>query len=481
MKSRKSTSSGRKCYTVWLGGLVGVMLGIATLISISPMLHMYAASQGAAAAGSWTTYMGGNARSGYNGGETILNAGNAAKLKLHWKYKAGGAISTQPIIANGTLYWGAWDGYEYASDLNGQVRWKANLGVTRPKNAQCSPPSAGIASTPTVATMPVNGTATQVLFLGGGDSNFYALNAATGKVLWKTSVGNADMMIWDSPALYNGSIYIGVASYGDCPLTPGKLIQLNETTGQIQHTFTTVPGNCVGGGIWGAPTIDEASGTVYVSTGTLATCSQGEPMAYALVALKTADLSPVGSWQVPASARGGDSDFGSTPTLFNATINGQPRQMIGLVNKNGVYYALDRTNVKAGPVWQKTIAITVPGSKSSFSSSAWDGKKLYTGDAGTEINGQKCGGSLRAHDPATGNYLWQYCASGRVVGGVTVTSSLVIAGTNTDMAVVDAATGKQLYVFHDDNAASRFWGTATVSNGIIYIGNRDGYLYAFGL
>jgi len=464
-----------KRYTVW--GVIEVMLGIATLLFISPA---YAASQDAAMGG-WKTYLGGNARSGYNGNETALNAGNAGQLKLHWKYKAGGAISTQPILANGTIYWGAWDGNEYASDLSGNVRWKTYLGVKTPKNARCTPSKAGIASTATVTTMPINGAATQVLFLGGGNSDFYALNAITGKVLWKMSLGDANTMIWDGPALYHGSLYVGVSSYGDCPLTAGKLVQLNAATGQIQHTFVAVPGNCVGGGIWGAPTIDEARGIVYVSTGTIATCSQGEPMAYALVALKAADLSTIGYWQVPASERGSDSDFGSTPTLFKATINGSAHQMVGLVNKNGIYYALDSTNLKAGPLWQKTLAITAPGSKSSFSSSAWDGKKLYAGDAGTEINGQKCGGSLRALDPATGNYLWQYCASGRVVGGVTVTPTLVIAGTNIDMAVVDAATGKQLYVFHDGAAASRFWGTATVSNGVIYMGNRDGYLYAFGL
>jgi outer membrane protein assembly factor BamB len=459
---------------------IGVFLILMGIVCTQPLLHTHAAAGGTP--GTWSTYMANNARTGFLATETSLNPGNATGLHVHWKYHAGGGISVQPTVVNNVIYWGAWDGYEYASNLDGSVKWKSYLGITAPKNANCNPPKAGVASPSTVVTMPVNGVSTQVVLVGGGNSKFYALNAADGHVIWSTLLGNANTMIWDGPAVYNGHVYIGMASYGDCPLTPGQLIELNATTGQIEHTFTTVPNGCVGGGIWGAPAIDEAAGVVYVSTGTIYQCAQGEPMAYALIALHAADLSLIGSWQVPATDRGADSDFGSTPTLFQATINGAVRLMVGLVNKNGIYYAFDRTNIKAGPLWQKTIAITAPGAKSSFSSSAWDGKRLYSGDAGTKIGGRQCGGSLRAHDPATGNYLWEYCASGRVVGALMVTGGgLVMAGANQDFVVLDAATGKQVFVYHDGNAASRFWGAPTVANGIIYMGNRDGMLYAFGL
>jgi len=52
------------------------------------------------------------------------------------------------------------------------------LGTTSP--AACSDPSsAGIASTPTVTTDVPVGTATSVLYVGGGNSRVYALNAAS--------------------------------------------------------------------------------------------------------------------------------------------------------------------------------------------------------------------------------------------------------------------------------------------------------------
>lgn len=50
-------------------------------------------------------YMGSNERSGFNGSETIINPTTAPNLKLHWKYKAGGVISTQPVTFNGHIYY----------------------------------------------------------------------------------------------------------------------------------------------------------------------------------------------------------------------------------------------------------------------------------------------------------------------------------------------------------------------------------------
>ena len=73
--------------------------------------------------------------------------------------------------------------------------------------------------------------------------------------------------MWSSPAVFGNSVYIGVSSFGDCPLVQGQLVQLDRTTGAVQHTFKTVPDGCIGGGVWGSPTIDAAAGTIYFTTG----------------------------------------------------------------------------------------------------------------------------------------------------------------------------------------------------------------------
>ena len=98
------------------------------------------------------------------------------------------------------------------------------------------------------------------------------------------------------------------------------MLQLNVSTGAIQHTFNTVPKGCLGATVWSSPTVDQTNSIVYVSTGNEGTCSTSEPIADGLVALRASDLSLVGSWQVPASEQIFDGDFGATPTFFKARV-----------------------------------------------------------------------------------------------------------------------------------------------------------------
>jgi hypothetical protein len=168
------------------------------------------------------------------------------------------------------------------------------------------------------------------------------------------------------------------------------------------------------------------------------------------------DLSLVGSWQVPTSQQVKDGDFGSTPTLFTATINGTVHQMTGLINKNGVYYAFDRTNISAGPLWEDQLAapISMRGTGNNISSSAWDGSTLYAAAAVTTINGTNCSGSIRAINPADGSYLWQVCLSHNVLDPVTAVPGLVELGSGMNMFIFDAKTGNQLFSFQDTNKKS---------------------------
>ena len=130
-------------------------------------------------------------------------------------------------------------------------------------------------------------------------------------------------------------------------------------------------------------------------------------MAEAIVKF-TSSLSLVSSWQIPADQQIGDSDFVATPTLFTATINGVARSLVGAANKNGIFYALDRTNLAAGPVWEQLIAngerllppvqrigwVDIPGGFRRHHAV----RRWWRGDH----RGQSCGGSLKALNPATG-------------------------------------------------------------------------------
>jgi hypothetical protein len=204
-------------------------------------------------------------------------------------------------------------------------------------------------------------------------------------------------------------------------------------------------------------------------------------MAVALVAVRASDLSFVSSWQVPASQQGIDSDFGSTATLFAATINSVLHQMVGLLNKNGIYYAFDRSSISSGPLWQVQLAAPATNMENNVSSSAWDSSQLYISAASTTINGSSCAGSIRALNPASGAFNWEDCLSADVLGPVTAEPGEAEVGTGTSFILVDTQTGAQLFSFQDTGTGSQFMGPGSIASGVLYHGNTDGYLYAFGL
>jgi len=440
----------------------------------------------------WPTYLHDPGHSGFNSTETVINAATAPDLTLQWAAKTNGCsgspggpttISTQPVVVKALqlIFWGSWDGCEHATNLSGTEIWATYLGqINSPK---CPYPSTiGVASTPTVIRELIGGENTPVLLIGGGDANFYALNATTGAVIWKTSLSTGTgSFLWSSPVVYHGSVYEGLSSQLDCPLVRGRLYQLNAINGNIQHVFNTVPGGCTGASVWGSPTIDTTAGTLYFGTGNPSKgCQQPEPYAVSIIELSTTNLAFIGSWQVPSSQQIPDSDFGTTPTLFQGMINGVMQPLVGLENKNGIFYAFVRGNLSQGPVWQVTI-----GDGEIFSPAAWDNSNLYIAGGHANISGTSCQGtnnegSLQAVDPGTGTFLWQDCfPSGNVIGAVTVVPGVAVVATGSDLEVVSTAAGQSLFTYTDTSIGGTFFAAATIANGVLYIGDTNGNLYAF--
>src|SRR5436190_709339 len=168
----------KKDYALHIFLVIGIALVVNGIIFI-PLNHSTNASSQTATSipVNWITYMWNPERSGYNSKETIINPSSASHLKIHWKYAAKGSINTEPVVVNGAIYWGAWDGYERAMNLSGTMLWQTYLGTVSPGG--CDPKSAGVASTATFATISIGGVLTSVVLVGGGNARFYALNAAT--------------------------------------------------------------------------------------------------------------------------------------------------------------------------------------------------------------------------------------------------------------------------------------------------------------
>jgi outer membrane protein assembly factor BamB len=458
------------------------LLGAAAVIVVPAGLPL----SGAAAQTSvnWSTYLNGWDRTGYNAAETVITPSTAPNLTTLWTDTAGGtpsSISAEPIQVNGVLYYGSWNGDETAVNAEtGTALWSTDLGQTTDTN--CTPTTVGVGSTPTVATITVKGTATQVLWLGGGNGYFYALNASTGAVIWQTKLGTPpDYFLWSSPLLYKGSIYMGVSSFGACPLVRGEIVRMDAATGAIQDAFYTVPAGCYGSTVWASPAVDPATGDIYYATGNAGACKSTETLAVSVVQADSS-LNLLSSWQIPASQHGVDSDFGSTPTLFSARIGGVLHQMVGIQNKNAVYYAFNRADLSSGPVWQDRIAVggTCPECGSAdISPSAYDGEHLFVAGGHTTINGVACKGSIRSLKPGNGGAVWTDCLPSPALGAVTAVPGVVFVGAGNTVYALDASTGAILWSYKDTTSGSDFWGAMTITNGVVYAGNQDGNLFAF--
>lgn len=437
--------------------------------------------------GDWPDFLLGTG--GFNDSEAEITPSTVSRLLLAWTAHAAGGISSEPVVVDGTVYWGSWDGYEHANNAaTGQMLWSIYLG--RKSSPQCYPTTAGVASTATLLSVSIKGKTRLVDFVGGGNAHVYALDAVSGRVLWSTSLDWAPgTFIWGSPVLFRGHLYIGTASVGMCPATQGHFFQLSAVTGTIERYLDLVPQGCAGGGVWSSPTLDAAADDLYITTSNDVSCAADEPYAMSMIELRASTLTILGSWQVPEAWAAYDGDFGSTPVLFTAQVQGAKRAMVGAVNKNGIFYAFERGKISAGPLWQARLSTPLAlggcskcptGDEAAV---AWDGSHLYAGSSSTDIAGRFCYGSVRALDPSSGAFLWQSCLSiaYRVMAPPIVIPGLVIAAAGPDFFALDASTGSRRFAYHDPSPNAIFVGAATVAHGSLYIGDLDGTLLAFRL
>jgi outer membrane protein assembly factor BamB len=425
----------------------------------------------AAATDNWPTYLHDPARTSASS-DTTVSAANAATLALKWSAQTGGVIASSASVSGGVVYVGSWDGYEYALNaVTGAVMWQTFLGITT-ANPICVPPQAGVSSAPAITG--------GVVYLGGGDDYWYALDAATGQVLWKIYIGESTAAggnyNWASPLVVGNYAYIGVASLGDCPLVQGKLLKVNLTTHAVEATTNLVPDGQVGGGIWTSPAYDTAANTIFLTTGTENAVTQ--QYAQAVVAIDAATMNITQFWKLPENVAVLDSDFGNSPILYTDAGN---RPLLVSINKNGIAYAFDRRNLAAGPVWQQTVAIggdCPTCGEASVSGGALGGGRLYLAGETTTVGGTGYQGSVRALDPATGAILWERPTTGPVIGALAYANGLVYSGSGSVLEAIDAASGHVLYSY---NLGSPIYGSPVIAGGTIYIGNLAGKVFAIGL
>jgi polyvinyl alcohol dehydrogenase (cytochrome) len=299
-----------------------------------------------------------------------LTADQVPRLKLKWAFGFPGELNANahPTYAGGRVFVGTPGGKVYSlSAETGCIHWYIDAG-------------AGVRSAVSIGKIETDKAGSVVAaFFGDGRANAWAVDAATGKQLWKTRVDDYPVArITGSPVFYDGKLYVPVASGEEatggvptyeCCKFRGSLVALDAATGkQIWKTYTIdelarpTKKNKIGtqlwapsgAPIWSTPAIDAKLNVVYVTTGD----NYSEPgtrtsdsfMALDLKTGKilwmrqmTANDAYTSACRLPDRTNcpdvdGPDFDFGASPILVTLR-NGKRALLAG--QKSGMVHALD--------------------------------------------------------------------------------------------------------------------------------------------
>jgi len=359
-----------------------------------------------------------------------LKAEDVPRLKVKWAWAHPGPMATgQPTIIGDRLYVTTEVGQIFCLNADtGCSYWTMNAG-------------AAVRAAMSVGPLPSGSAAKFALYFGDEKSNVQAVDAATGKLLWKTKIEDHMLSrITGAPVLYRDRIYVPVSSFEEtagrdakyeCCKFRGSVVALNAYTGKVLWKAFTVQDEPkpfkknssgtqmygpAGGAIWSSPTLDLKRKLIYVGSGNSYTDVETK-LTDAIIAFDmetgkikwSNQVTPKDNFLVgcrqpgvgncPEEA-GPDYDFGSSPIL-RTLANG--KQVILAGQKSGVIYALD-PDANGKKLWEVKL-----GNGGALGGIEWgftaDNENVYVPMADPGGAARKPG--ITALKIATGEKLWQ--------------------------------------------------------------------------
>ncbi|MEO8099364.1 MAG: PQQ-binding-like beta-propeller repeat protein [Acidobacteriota bacterium] len=371
-----------------------------------------------------------------------LTAADVPKLKLKWAFAFPTDIISngQAAVAGGRVFIGSNSGMVYSLDArSGCIHWyfQADTWVRAAFNF-------GRIATP---AGPV-----EAAFFGDGGATMYAVEAATGKQIWKTEVDPYPVArVTGTPKLHQGRLYVpvasgeegpgGVATY-ECCRFRGSIVALDAATGkQIWKTFTIdeeakpTKKNSVGTQLWGpsgapiwsSPVIDTKLNRLYATTGNNysdpATRTSDAFLALDLTTGKilwSRQMTPADAYDVACrmpdktncpEVDGPDFDFAASPILVDLA-NGKRALVAG--QKSAYVHALD-PDQQGEVIWSKKIGRGGSAGGVQWGSAADNenvyvalsdvGRVMLTYSQATDAD-PKVGGGMFALRLRDGNQVW---------------------------------------------------------------------------
>jgi polyvinyl alcohol dehydrogenase (cytochrome) len=407
------------------------------------------------------------------------------RLKVKWAYGYRGYYAYgQPTVIGGRVYTTSSTGRVYALDeKTGCTYWTYD--------AETSTRTAV-----SVALLPRGSGAEAAAFFGDDASNIYAVDANSGRLLWKVRADAHPLArITGAPKVYRNVLYAGVSSldflaaadrHYPCCTFSGSVLALDVRDGHtLWHTNVLPPAQPygvsdagtplsgpAGAAVWGSPAVDERRKRLYVGTGNSYTDAPA-PAANAILALELAtgkvvwvnQLTPRDNFNM-ACARpnacppgencdlagkgncpkvvGPDVDFGAATIL--QTLPGG-RQILLASQKAGIVYGLDPDNHGA-VLWSRRVGVGSPLGGVEWGSGA-DRTTIFAPVGDTLAPPDQAHPGLTAIDIATGAEHWHVPAP-----------------------VIDCSWGKAGCLHGLQQAAS-------VIPGVVFSGSLDGRLRAY--
>lgn len=403
------------------------------------------------------------------------------KLQLKWAFGVPDTdtMMSQPTVAGGRVFLGSVPGLVFSLDAaTGCTHWTFEAAASVRQSVTLGKAGAKWA-----------------VYFGDILANFYAVDALTGKLLWKARLDDHPVArATGGPRYYNGRVYVplssveepaaGAPSY-ECCTFRGSLSAFDAATGKRLWKSYTIPDpptpyrkstagvqlhGPAGAAVWSSPTLDLKRKLIYVATGNSYT-SVDTKYSDAILAFDVDSGSL--KWAVQTTPgdnfnscrgkpgenncpdkRGPDYDYGTSPVL--KTLPGGKDILIA-AQKSAVVYGLDPDD-KGRILWEQRV-----GAGSALGGVEWghavDDEAVYAAVSDVYVRTKRPGG-ISALKLATGEKLWSadppelHCEAGTrgcnsaQSAAVTVIPGAVFSGSiDGHLRAFDTKTGKILWAY----------------------------------
>ncbi|HKP64712.1 MAG TPA: PQQ-binding-like beta-propeller repeat protein [Polyangiales bacterium] len=391
----------------------------------------------------------------FNRTETRLTKANAGQLKIAWQANMDGNVYGAPLQVGSMIYASGPKDIRALEAETGKELWRV---------AQGSTSSLSFA----------DGT----LFLNTYEGKILALQASDGKMLWYRA---HDSQPTDglSSVIPSGDLLLVGGSNGGRELTgepfSGYVAALDRKTGEQRWRALTAPSGSHGVSVWSTPSVDERAGRVFASTGN----NFGAPASNtsdAILSFKLEDGAIVwinqrvknDIWDIRVPSP--DADFGANPVLYETMVAGKPTKLVAAGSKAGQVHAVGRDDGVL--VWTRTLCEGgSDGSRGIYLNTSWSGKYVLV------ACNQGGPATLLALDGATGDMVWQRQLAESVWSRISIANGVGFLGSGPELVAFDTDTGEIIARYPSKKGTVA--GTITVANGRVAFG--EGLTWASGL